>query len=410
MRIWLRTLLGTAIGVVLGLFLPVLGGDVPALFDSIGQVVIQVGRYALIPLVFFAAIHGTEELRQYRLLSRAAAILVVVLLSTMAASVLVSLIAVAIASPDRIPIIVGDAPAPELPSLGLQLSEAIPTNLFEAVSSGGDSLLPVYILALVLGIALASQDIGSPVLIELTNAAMRLFSGIARAIVAVLGIGLIAVAASTVFSVRLIPEFSLYRQMIRLMLVVGVLVAVLGAGTAVYFLSGRPNPLLWAYASVAPLLVAASSGDLHFSYLTQMRMLEENLGVPRRISAVGMPLLSIFGRAGTAAVATVAFVVILRSYSSLELTVGQYLWTAGAAVVASLLLGGVPRGGIVATLTLMCTWYGLGLEEAYIILLPSAPLMIMLSSGMNVMLQGAAMVISAEHADRLRPVTAPEFV
>lgn len=410
MRIWLRNLLGAAGGVALGLFLPVLGGDVPALFESIGRIVIQIGRYALVPVVFFAAVHGTEELRQYRLLAKTAGILLGTLIVAMVGSATVSLIAVAIASPDRIPIIVGDAPAPELPSLGLQLTEAIPTNLFQALAVSGESLLPVYLLAIVIGIALASQETGSPVLIELTNAAMRLFSGIARTIVSVLGIGLVAVTAATVFSFRLIPEYTLYRQMVRLMIIVAVLVSLLGAGTAVFFLSGRRNPLLWAYASIGPLIVAASSGDLHFSYLTQLRMLEENLGVPRRVSAVGMPLFTVFGRAGTAAIATVAFVVILRSYSSLELTIGQYLWTAGAAMLASLLLGSVPRGGIVATLALMCAWYGLGLEEAYLILLPAAPVMIMLATAMNVMLQGAAVVITAEHADRLRPVTAPEFV
>ncbi len=83
------------------------------------------------------------------------------------------------------------------------------------------------------------------------------------------------------------------------------------------------------------------------------RLSRENLGVPRKVGAVTLPLFAMFGRAGTALTSTIAFFIILKSYSSLEISLEQVLWTIFFAFVPQFCfaLGARPRH---ATSTFRC--------------------------------------------------------
>ena len=59
MKIWIKILIGSILGVLLGIFLP---GTEKAmeLFSFVNRLFIQIGRYVVFPLVFFALVAGTN--------------------------------------------------------------------------------------------------------------------------------------------------------------------------------------------------------------------------------------------------------------------------------------------------------------------------------------------------------------
>jgi Na+/H+-dicarboxylate symporter len=98
----------------------------------------------------------------------------------------------------------------------------------------------------------------------------------------------------------------------------------------------------------------------------------ESLGIRRRISSVSLPMFSIFGRAGSALVVTVSFIVILKSYSSLGIAFGDMIWLALMSILLSFFLGRFPAGGPYIALATICALYGRGFEAGYLILKPAA--------------------------------------
>jgi Na+/H+-dicarboxylate symporter len=72
----------------------------------------------------------------------------------------------------------------------------------------------------------------------------------------------------------------------------------------------------------------------------------------------------------------VSFILILRSYSGLEISFAQILCTLGFTFLTSLTLGSVPGMGSLVAISLLCSIFGKGIQEGYLILKPVAPLLI----------------------------------
>ena len=116
------------------------------------------------------------------------------------------------------------------------------------------------------------------------------------------------------------------------------------------------------------------------------RHAKENLGIRRRSNTVTVTILTIFGRAGSAMVAAVAFIVIIKSYSSLGIASRDILVIAGRVFVISFLLAGHPGDGAYTALAVLCLGYGRGFEAGYLILKPLAFYLIAVGTFLDVMI------------------------
>ena len=103
-----------------------------------------------------------------------------------------------------------------------------------------------------------------------------------------------------------------------------------------------------------------------------MRLGKERLGIRQRTNGFAYPLFSIFARGGSALVVTISFVVIWRSYSTLNIEFLDMMWISITAFLLSFILGGMPTGGTFVALTVLCTMYGRGMETGYLLLKPAA--------------------------------------
>ena len=177
-----------------------------------------------------------------------------------------------------------------------------------------------------------------------------------------------------------------------------------------YFLGGQQNPYKWLYAVLAPALTAFFSGDNYLSLVMLAKHGKENLGVPRRVGSAVYSLFAVFGRAGTAMVAGAAFLLILKSYSSLEISFLQVLWTLAFSLFVSLTLGTVPGLGAYVALSILCGIYGRGIQEGYLILRPIAPLLVSSGVLLDVLSSAFVSLLVAKHEQVAEDVEIHDYV
>ena len=406
MKIWIKVLLGAFIGGLLGVYLPAKSAD---FFTVFAELVINIGYYVLFPLIFFSLAVGIFELRKegltLRVLGRGAAYLVASTLIT----VLLGIASVILLAPDRIPIIIEQESIYAVPSLAEVLFSLFPRNVFTVFSSSSLYLLPLYLLALFLGLNFTFDR-------SITRPAVQLFDSIARVLyhanrflVEILGLGMIALTANLFFTIRSIPEFELFGQLLLLLAIDTVLLLFGIFPLILYFLSGKENPYKWLYGITTPLLAAAVSGDINFTLSSLIHHGRENLGISRRVGSAVLPLYALFGKAGTAMVTSVAFVVILKSYSSLGVSLPAVAWVFVFSFLVSFISGPFPGSAAFISLAVLCSWYGKGIEEGYLILRPVMPLLISFGVLIDTATAAFAGLLVARHEEQQHEIFVKDY-
>ncbi len=406
MKIWIKIVAGSVIGLVLAAVLPGVGGD---LLDFLATLAVRIGRYVVFPLVFFAMAAGAFELkREKKLLAVYGRSVVYLLLATMLLLVL-GIVSVMIFSPERIPITIEAQKAVELPGIREILFDIFPENLFQVLVGPGTFLLPLMVLAVLIGVNLGYDlRITAPV-VQLFDALNRVFYHVNSLLWELFGFAMIVVSASFLVTLSA-RDLSLFQQMLLILSIDSALVLFAVYPALLYLLGGRRNPYKWLYATTAAAVTGFFTGNEYLVIGALVKHGKENLGVPRRVGSAVYPLFAFFGRAGTALVASASFLLVLKSYSSLEITFAQVLWTFGFTLLISLALGSVPGMGAFVALSVLCGLFGKGLQEGYLILRPIAPLLISFGVLMDVVTSAFVSLLVAQHEKVWEEVDLFDFV
>ena len=397
MKIWLKLLIGSALGIILGFILPANSTDTQELFKTMAEIIIKIGRYLLYPLVFFSLTVGIFTLREsnkgLRVFLRTIAYMLIFSLGL----TIIGTLSVLMLSSFRIPIIIERGQALPVLKLADYFRNVFSSNLFAIFADNGNFLLPVVFLALILGINMSwDKQLTRPV-VQLFDSFSQIFYRINDLLAEIMGIGMIALSTWLVIQMRMVPSLELFRQLI-IVLLIDVVIIVGGVfPLLIYFLvPGRRNPYKWIYAALAAGLSAFFSGDNYFSQSFLIKTGRENMGVPRRVGAFTYPMFALFGKAGTSMVTGISFIVILKSYSSLGIA-ADVPWVILIAFLLSFLTGNYPALGFLASIAFMCNLYGQDLQEGYLVLSPIIPLLSSFSVFLDVMTSAIGSLLIAEH-------------
>ncbi len=410
MKIWMRLLAGIVIGTLLALYLPESGGDTAGLFSRLSALVVNIGRYSLFPLLFFGVLLGTTELIAERKILTVYGKAIGLIAASSFIAALIGAAGVVVLAPGRIPPIFQEAPNVQGVNAYDLATRVFPTNFFEALVSGGSFLLPVMVAALVTGIALSRERQHGEALTSVLEGTNRVFYRVSSFIVEVLGIGMIAVTAYLLFQVRAINDIEIFGQLFLILAISVVVVVFLIYPLILYLLVNRENPYIWVYGMLSPALTAVASGDVYFSTPTLIRMARENLGMYRSVGSTVVSLAAVFGRAGTTLVTTASFLVILQSYTALEITFGQVVWVMMSTFGIGFLLGGSPATGVLVGLSMLAGAFGRGMEEVFLILLPALPILTSLAVFMDIMTAGFVLQLVGSSERLRRRVELMDFV
>lgn len=406
MKIWIKLLIGSLIGLAAGFFIPV---QAQGVFDSVSSFLIGIGRYALFPFIFFSLGIGTSELRQEKRLLRVYFSIFKYLVLSAGLLIIIGTLSVLVFPPERIPITIEADRAFSPVSVIDGLKVIFPRNLFAVFFGSGDFLLPIVVLAFLLGLNMDfDRQLTRPV-VQIFDSLSRIFYHLNSLIVELFAIALIAIAAARISHLSH-AELGMYKQIIIIVAVDVVVVAFGVFPGALYMMGIRENPYRWLYASIGPAIAGLFTGDQYISLGIVTKHGKESLGVPRMVGSAVYPLFAILGRAGTAMVSTVSFILILRSYSSLEITFLQTLWVMFFSFIVSFILGAMPGNGAFYAIFMLCSLYAKGLQEGYLILRTIAPLLVSFGAFIDVLSSAFVSLLIAREENVWTEVEAENFI
>jgi Na+/H+-dicarboxylate symporter len=390
MKVWIKLLIGSALGVALGFLLP---GDNQRLMAALAWLeglALGIGRYAVIPALVFSLTIAVYELRQdgqfWPLVRKNILLIIGVSLFVIASGIFVTLIF----SPARIPI----EKVEQIEVMSLNAAENIidlfPSNMFSVLAGSGIYLFPVCVFAFFLAMGLSYDRNYTKPVIAMADSLSRIFYHIASFFSEILGFIIIILSVYWAIRFHEVLRADVFRDFIVLL---GLFSVILGFGVLplfLYFLRPKSNPWAVLYGSLGPAIAAFFSGDINFSFPVLLRHIKENFGVRRRSNAVSLALFATFCRAGSAMVAAMAFIVIIRSYSYLPIPLLDVLSIGLRAFIVSFLLARHPGTGAYTALAALCLSYGRGFEAGYLILKPLAFYLVAAGTFLDVMISSFA--------------------
>lgn len=371
MKVWIKYLIGVALGVVAAFILPRGNAVGVETVTFLTELFIRIGRYLVIPLLFTTAIISINKLRTSKLLWKTTGLTFLIVVVSSLILTAVGLISILLVKLPRIPITVDVATEIyHLDVKGLILS-LFPYSGFEALREGS-YLLVCLVFAFVIGWESASEETAFKPVFALADSLSNLFYNIANFITEIMAVLAIAIVCYWTINFRSVIEPGIYTSMIIMFVVDFVIVAGIIYPLIIHFVCHDPHPYKVLYASIAPMVLSFFSGDSNLVIPLANRHLRESLGIRRRCRGFTYPIFSIFARGGAALVSTISFILIWCSYSSLSIPVTDILWIFGISFGLSFLLGGIPSGGAFILLTIMCDRYAKGFETSFLLLKPAS--------------------------------------
>ena len=326
--------------------------------QPVGQIFLRLLFMLVIPLLFSALVVGISEMGEVRSLKRIG-------LRTLGYTVVVSSIAVAVslalvnllkpgAGVDRA---AADAMlaqsagrAGEIIKAGAEQPSGIdafvsiiPNNLVEAMGSNS-AILSVMFFALFFGIGLLLTD--TPNSRMLQRGFEGLFDVTMRLIMIVIKLAPIAVAC---FMFNLAALFG-WDLLIRLSAYVGVVLLALAVQMFVVFplllaTLGKKNPLTFFRETQEASLMAFSTASSNATLPTSLRVADQRLKLPQRVSRFVLTVGATANQNGTAMFEGVT-VLFLAQFFGFELSLGQQIMVMLVCILGGIGTAGVPAGSL----------------------------------------------------------------
>ena len=330
---------------LMGLATALLFGSFPytaGILSSVSSYLISLGVFITIPIMFITIPAGTASLMKDRKGWRSAgASLLWAVVSSLVLSFAAAL--VFIIRPEAFPVTssAGSAPGALASHVSYMLSSAksalFPINAFWTVSSTTRFIVPLIIIAWILGLALKpSADVIRPAYTTM-NSFSEVMYRISRTY-SVYGFLLVFVSSAsfftdiyqekTLFAVPEYAEFLLIAAAAAILVVLPVLYAV--------FTLFRKNPYRIIYRSIAPSLMGLTTASTIASIPLSESVARHSLGVQKRIASTATPLLAVIGKGGSAFVAVLSLLSLFLSTAESAPSGTVIAATAGTAAIVSL--------------------------------------------------------------------------
>ncbi|MDA3809490.1 MAG: cation:dicarboxylase symporter family transporter [Spirochaetaceae bacterium] len=378
MKLWINTAIGILAGTLAALFIP-FGLTSHSLIIKYSELAINIGRYIIFPLVFFSLAIAVCKLKREKKLLKTLFFSVIYIIGTTTLLVIIGVIITLIISPTRIPLIVETQTIFNLSDQVNTLMMIFPQNMFNVLTSNSNILLPLYFLSFLLGsLFYKDREISEPAF-NLFDSLSRILYELNKIITNIIPLLLAGMAYNLISSLKVQTDLSMFKDLFVILIISSIVILFIVYPLILFISDKKKNPYKTLYALTGTLLTGLISGDSFFSLSMLTRESKENLKLSRKIGALTQPLSAMFGKAGTAMVTSISFLTILKSYSSLEITLYQIFWVILFSILISFTLASIPALGAYTALYMLSTMYSqthTGHTDSYLLIKPIVPILI----------------------------------
>lgn len=354
------------IAVVLGILTGLVFGEQANRLQIVGDLFIRLLKMIIVPLIFATMVSGVVSIGQFGRLGRIGAQTFAYYLITTVLAITVGLILVNLIAPGTGANLLSDQtflPADhEPPTVTSIIYDIVPTNIFKAMAQG--DVLAVIFFSLAFGAALlAVKDKAKPV-IDFFKAFDAVMMKLTDWIMRLAPIGVFALLA--VMVARLNKDDILALAKYMLTVIAGLAVHACIVLPLLLSLIAKRNPLVFFRQMFNALVTAFSTDSSAATLPVSMECLEQNAGIPERITSFVMPIGATVNMDGTALYEAVAVMFIAQVYG-VEMTFTHQVVIALTATLASIGAAAIPSAGLI-TMVIVLRAVNLPLEGIGMIL------------------------------------------
>lgn len=362
-KIFIALFAGIAFGYVLnfmgGVENEIINGYVLPFFQFIGDLFIKLIKMIVVPLVFFCIIDAALSLGDIKKLRSIGIKTIIWFLATGAISATIGLILANIIKPGH-GLQLGTAETAmevkELPGIYQTLLDLIPSNPFQALTSG--EMMQIIVFSLFLGFAIISIGKEAQPLCDIISLCSRTMFKVIDMILGIIPYGVFSLMTVALAKYG-VAIFGPVLKFILTDYLACITMSIVGYSI---FLSviGKVNPMKFWRKAFEPWMIAFSTCTSSAALPVSMEVAPKKMGVPRDIASFVLPLGCTAQMNGTCAYFGIVVLFAAQLYG-VELSIQQQIMLVVQATFLSVGCAATPQIGLVISLTLM-TQMGLPLD------------------------------------------------
>lgn len=369
-KIFIGLIGGLILGVVLNLWIPhsYIRDDilVDGIFYVAGNGFIRLMKMLVVPLVFCSLVCGSSAIGDTKSLGKVGGKTIVFYLMTTALAVTVAITVAAVIKPgvglDMSSIETGEAAVAEKVTVADTILNIIPENPIGALADG--TMLQIILFALLIGVLLAKMGERTELIANIFNQCNELMMEMTNIVMSLAPLGVFCMIAKTFANLGFDAFVPLLKYMGSVLL--GLLLQCLGVYMILLVIFTRLNPVQFIRKFFPVMAFAFSTSTSNATIPMNIDILEEKIGVSRKISSFTIPLGATINMDGTSIMQGVAVVFAAQAYG-MQLGVAGYLTVIATATLASIGTAGIPSVGLV-TLSMVFTAVGIPVEAIMLIM------------------------------------------
>ena len=362
-KIFIALFAGIAFGYVLnfmgGVENEIINGYVLPFFQFIGDLFIKLIKMIVVPLVFFCIIDAALSLGDIKKLRSIGVKTIIWFLATGGISATIGLILANIIKPGR-GLQLGTAETAmevkELPGIYQTLLDLIPSNPFQALTSG--EMMQIIVFSLFLGFAIISIGKEAQQLCDIISLCSRTMFKVIDMI-----LGIIPYGVFSLMTVALAKYgVAIFGPVLKFILTDYLACIIMSTvGYSIFLIViGKVNPMKFWRKAFEPWMIAFSTCTSSAALPVSMEVAPKKMGVPRDIASFVLPLGCTAQMNGTCAYFGIVVLFAAQLYG-VELSIQQQIMLVVQASFLSVGCAATPQIGLVISLTLM-TQMGLPLD------------------------------------------------
>lgn len=362
-KIFIALFAGIAFGYVLnfmgGVENEIINGYVLPFFQFIGDLFIKLIKMIVVPLVFFCIIDAALSLGDIKKLRSIGVKTIIWFLATGGISATIGLILANIIKPGR-GLQLGTAETAmevkELPGIYQTLLDLIPSNPFQALTSG--EMMQIIVFSLFLGFAIISIGKEAQQLCDIISLCSRTMFKVIDMILGIIPYGVFSLMTVALAKYG-VAIFGPVLKFILTDYLACIIMSTVGYGIFLTVI-GKVNPMKFWRKAFEHWMIAFSTCTSSAALPVSMEVAPKKMGVPRDIASFVLPLGCTAQMNGTCAYFGIVVLFAAQLYG-VELSIQQQIMLVVQATFLSVGCAATPQIGLVISLTLM-TQMGLPLD------------------------------------------------
>lgn len=358
-RFVLILLLSVIIGSILGIWL----GEDAAIIKPLGDIFLNLMYTIVVPLVFFTISSSIANMVNMKRLGKILKYVFITFIITGLISSIIMIITLLLVDPVGNTNIVLELGSSESVSIGEQIVKALTVSDFSNLLSRSN-MLPLIIFSILFGISTSLVGKEVRVVSNFLDSASKIMMKLVKIIMYYAPIGLMAYFASLIgeFGPELMGSYAKSMIFYIVMCIIYFFVFY----TLYAYIANRKRGVKSFFKNIFPVVVTSLATQSSLATLPTNLDTTEKMGIPKDIREVTLPIGTTMHMEGSSmgAILKIAFLFTIfgKSFTGLD----TYLIAILIAVLASVVMSGIPGGGLIGEM-LIVSLYSFPLEAFPII-------------------------------------------